>query len=55
MVTIYANYGESKVKLTWKKDCILPEYERITSVHGFCFHNKKVLLIDHEQRGKKVM
>ncbi|QWU46002.1 NUDIX hydrolase [Bacillus sp. NP247] len=52
MVTIYANYGESKVKLTWKKDCILPEYERITSVHGFCFHNNnKILLIDHEQRG----
>ncbi|MED1115220.1 NUDIX hydrolase [Bacillus paramycoides] len=51
MVTIYANYGEAKVKLTWKKDCTLPEYEKITSVHGFCFYHDKVLLIDHYNRG----
>lgn len=42
-----------KSEVNVEKDCILPEYERITSVHGFCFHNNnnKVLLIDHEQRG----
>ncbi|MED1408334.1 MULTISPECIES: NUDIX hydrolase [Bacillus] len=51
MVTIYANYGEAKVKLTWKKDCTLLEYEKITSVHGFCFYHDKVLLIDHHNRG----
>ncbi|MBE7121501.1 NUDIX hydrolase [Bacillus cereus] len=52
MVTIYANYGEAKVELTWKKDCTLPEYEKITSVHGFCFYHDKVLLIDHHNRGR---
>ncbi|KAB2440886.1 NUDIX hydrolase [Bacillus luti] len=51
MITLYANYGESKVKLTWKKDCTLPEYEKITSVHGFCFYEDKVLLIEHQKRG----
>lgn len=30
-----------KGEVNVEKDCILPEYERITSVHGFCFHNKR--------------
>ncbi|HHT7191088.1 TPA: NUDIX hydrolase [Bacillus cereus] len=51
MVTIYTHYGEETVKLTWKSDYILPEYEKITSAHGFCFYDDKVLLIAHPNRG----
>ncbi|EEM10496.1 NUDIX hydrolase [Bacillus pseudomycoides] len=50
MPTIYANYGESRVKLTWLKANTLPDYEGITSVHGFCFYKNKVVLIDHYNR-----
>ncbi|WP_459502309.1 NUDIX domain-containing protein [Bacillus sp. C1] len=50
MTTTYTNYGESKVKLTWKPVNILPEYKGITSVHGFCFYKNKVVLIDHHNR-----
>jgi 8-oxo-dGTP diphosphatase len=51
MTTIYANYGESKVKLTWKSDSQLPPMNLITSVHGFCFYDNKLLLVDLDQRG----
>lgn len=50
MTTIYANYGESKVKLTWKKANTLPDYKGITSVHGFCFYKGEIVLIDHHNR-----
>ncbi|KEK22641.1 NUDIX domain-containing protein [Bacillus gaemokensis] len=50
MTMIYTNYGEERVKLTWKKADILPEYTRITSVHGFCFYKGKIVLIDHPKR-----
>ncbi|MGG3524418.1 NUDIX hydrolase [Bacillus pseudomycoides] len=50
MPTIYANYGESRGKLTWLKANTLPDYEGITSVHGFCFYKDKVVLIDHHSR-----
>lgn len=37
MTTKYVNWGEAKVKLTWKPDKQIPPRELITSVHGFCF------------------
>lgn len=51
MITIYANWGEAKVKLTWKCDNQLPIRNLITSVHGFCFHKNKLLLVNLEHRG----
>ncbi|WP_391117053.1 NUDIX hydrolase [Psychrobacillus sp. L3] len=51
MTTTYVNWGDSKVKLTWKCDNQLPNQNLITSVHGFCFHNNKLLLVDLNHRG----
>ena len=51
MTTIYANYGLDKVKLTWEKGSKLPPRELITSVHGFCFYNNEVLLVNLNERG----
>ncbi|RSD25554.1 NUDIX hydrolase [Mesobacillus subterraneus] len=51
MTTIYVNWGEAKVKLTWVKGDQLPPLELITSVHGFCFHNDQILLVKLTERG----
>ncbi|QFG00043.1 NUDIX domain-containing protein [Psychrobacillus glaciei] len=51
MTTTYVNWGESNVKLTWKRDNQLPDQNLITSVHGFCFHNNKLVLVDLNHRG----
>ena len=45
MTTIYANWEDSEVKLTWKRDTQLPITHLITSVHGFCFRENKLLLV----------
>lgn len=51
MTTTYVNWGESKVKLTWEKNTLLPPYHLITSVHGFCFQEDQLLLVDVNHRG----
>ncbi|MEC5425721.1 NUDIX domain-containing protein [Virgibacillus sp. C22-A2] len=51
MTTAYVNWGNSKVKLTWKQDNRLPSRNLITSVHGFCFYKKKLVMVDLEDRG----
>ncbi|CAG9622060.1 NUDIX hydrolase [Sutcliffiella rhizosphaerae] len=51
MTTTFVNWGESRVKLTWKKSSVLPPYDLITSAHGFCFQEEKVLLVDLNHRG----
>jgi 8-oxo-dGTP diphosphatase len=51
LTTIYVNWGESRVKLTWKKNCLLPRRNLITSVHGLCFQEDKLLLVDLNHRG----
>jgi 8-oxo-dGTP diphosphatase len=50
MESIYVNWGESRVKLTWNQD-YFPPREFMTSAHGFCFFNEKLLLVDLENRG----
>ena len=50
MTSIYVNWGEGKMKLTWRQDYV-PPLELITSIHGFCFYNGKVLLVDLNHRG----
>jgi 8-oxo-dGTP diphosphatase len=50
MVFNYANWGDGIIKLTWKQD-YMPPVELITSVHGICFYNDKVLLVDLNHRG----
>lgn len=51
LTTTYVNWGVSKVKLTWEKDRLLPQQNLITSVHGFCFLNDKLLLVELKDRG----
>ncbi|WP_085524041.1 NUDIX hydrolase [Tuberibacillus sp. Marseille-P3662] len=51
MTSTYVDWGGGKVKLTWHRDHQMPDHGLITSVHGFCFHNKKLLLVDLNHRG----
>jgi 8-oxo-dGTP diphosphatase len=51
MTTKYVNWGEAIVKLTWVQDDQLPPAELITSVHGFCFKDDKLLLVNLNHRG----
>ncbi|MFC4411607.1 NUDIX hydrolase [Chungangia koreensis] len=51
MITKYVNWGEAKVKLTWKRENQLPPRELITSVHGFCFKDHNLLLVNLNHRG----
>lgn len=51
--SIYVHWGEHHVKLTWYPK-IFPEVNKVTSVHGFCFHNGKVLLVKINSRGFNV-
>jgi len=51
LITTYVNWDNAKVKLTWQKDEQLPPRELISSVHGFCFHGDKVLLVNLNHRG----
>nr|WP_216667833.1 NUDIX domain-containing protein [Sporosarcina jiandibaonis] len=38
------------MKLTWKPG-LLPENDLITSVHGFCFEDEKLMMVDLNDRG----
>lgn len=51
MATKYVNWGEGKVKLTWNRNNRLPPREQITSVHGFCIKDDKLVLINLRHRG----
>jgi 8-oxo-dGTP diphosphatase len=51
MTSIHVKWGESVVKLTWVPSSTLPDMKLITSAHGFCFHEKKLMLVDLEHRG----
>jgi 8-oxo-dGTP pyrophosphatase MutT (NUDIX family) len=51
MTTSYVKWGEATVKLTWKANNSLPNYQLITSVHGFCFYEDQLLLVDLNHRG----
>ncbi|WGG47985.1 NUDIX domain-containing protein [Rossellomorea sp. DA94] len=51
MDSTYVWWGESKVKLTWRQDSILPDTSRVTSVHGFCLKDGKMHLVNLQKRG----
>ncbi|WP_339216236.1 NUDIX domain-containing protein [Ornithinibacillus sp. FSL M8-0202] len=50
MTAYYVTWGEATVKLTWKKD-FNPPIELVTSIHGFCFKDGKIMLVELDQRG----
>lgn len=51
MTTTYVNWGNGKVKLTWKPESQAPQYKLITSAHGFCFYKNQLLLVNLNSRG----
>ncbi|MBZ5201091.1 NUDIX domain-containing protein [Planomicrobium chinense] len=51
MAETYVNWGNGKVKLTWERGDALPPRQLITSVHGFCFYQKQLLLVKLKHRG----
>jgi 8-oxo-dGTP diphosphatase len=51
MTSIIVNWGEAIVKLTWTATDVIPEHRLVTSVHGLCFYEGKVMLVDLHNRG----
>ncbi|MBM7363823.1 8-oxo-dGTP pyrophosphatase MutT (NUDIX family) [Priestia taiwanensis] len=51
MITKYVHWGEASVKLTWIHHQELPPSQLITSVHGFCFKDDKIMLVNLHERG----
>ncbi|MFC7370289.1 NUDIX hydrolase [Fictibacillus iocasae] len=51
MTTAFVNWGESRVKLTWEETSLLPANDFITSAHGFCVKENKLLLVNLCDRG----
>ena len=51
LTTKYVSWGDSTIKLTWKRDSHLPPRDLITSVHGFCLKENKLLLVNLNHRG----
>lgn len=49
--TMYADWDGHYVKLTWSATSTLPDMKYITSVHGVCIHNGKVMLVEVASRG----
>lgn len=51
MSSIYVNWGEQQVKLTCEISNKLPPIDLVTSVHGFCFLDNELLLVNLNHRG----
>lgn len=51
MTSTYVKWGEARVKLTWNPVAQLPSRECITSVHGFCFKDDRLMLVNLNHRG----
>ncbi len=47
---IYVNWG-GHVKLTWLPMKNINDYNKITSVHGYCFYKGNILLVNVSDRG----
>ncbi|MGM9988198.1 MAG: NUDIX hydrolase [Bacillaceae bacterium] len=48
---VVANWGGHPVKLTWCPMKKIDDFNKVTSVHGCCFKDGKVLLVNIEERG----
>lgn len=51
MTVTYVHWGEDKVKLHWNGETPLPPNGVVTSVHGFCFYQNQLLIVDLKKRG----
>lgn len=50
MTVTYVDWGGHQLKLTWMQG-LIPDRELITSVHAFCFHEGKLLMVNLNDRG----
>jgi 8-oxo-dGTP diphosphatase len=50
MTSTYVDWGGHKLKLTWESG-LMPERELMTSVHGICFYQKKLMMVNLNDRG----
>lgn len=48
---IYVNWGGNKVSLKWLPHKKINENSLVTSVHGYCFMDGKILLVQVKDRG----
>jgi 8-oxo-dGTP diphosphatase len=48
---VYVDWNGHNMKLTWIPTDKKPDPEKVTSVHGYCFDNNKVLLVHVAGRG----
>ena len=51
MTTLQTRWGKQRVSLTWVESAVPPVEYTITSTHGFCFHEGKVVLVNLDSRG----
>lgn len=51
MTTTRTRWGNQLVSLTWVESDAPPADYAITSTHGFCFHDNKVILVNLDSRG----
>ena len=51
MNELHVQWGESIVKLSFEKGIVLPQTHLITSAHGFCLYEGKLLMVDLNDRG----
>ncbi|WP_270181324.1 NUDIX hydrolase [Alkalihalobacillus sp. CinArs1] len=51
LTSTVVTWGKSRLTLTWRPGSELPERELITSVHGFCFKDGELLLVNLNDRG----
>lgn len=51
MIQQYVNWSGQPIKLTWLPQQIVQDSSKVTSVHGICFHQGRVLLVHVKNRG----
>lgn len=51
MTTLKTMWGTHPVTLSWVPAAQVPADYTVTSTHGFCFHEGKVILVDLDTRG----
>lgn len=51
MTSVETYWGKHKVLLEWVPATTIPEGVTVTSTHGVCFYQGKVILVDLETRG----
>ncbi|MGD6781089.1 NUDIX domain-containing protein [Sutcliffiella horikoshii] len=51
MTSTQVTWGDAIVQLTWEKQSQLPPRDLITSAHGYCFYQDKLMLVNLRDRG----